>query len=221
MRCPGGRTAAGAEAGEAEVEISSQRENAAAIDMGLDEIGDRLEPRFERLGLPRLHETQMALGQGDALVARQHANDGHANSFDRLDDEPTMAVAGDAIDDDARNFQPIVISCAALDDRRRRLRLTRHIDDQQDRHAERRRDVSRGAGAPGCRGNAVEQPHRGFAQSERTWVGRLPGEGGKEVGGHRPGIEVDALPPRGCGMKCRVDIVGAGLETDHVDAAGA
>ena len=65
MRCPGGRTAAGAGADEGEVEFAGQCEHAAAIDMRLDEIGDRLEPRLERLRFARLHEAEMALGQRD------------------------------------------------------------------------------------------------------------------------------------------------------------
>src|SRR5258707_1250693 len=41
---------------------------------------------------------------------------------------------------------------------------------------------------------------------------------GQKWGRNRPGIEIDAFPPRRCGMKGWVDIVGAGFEADHVDA---
>ena len=91
------------------IEFAGQRENAAAIDIRLDEIGDRLEPRLERLRLARLHKAQMALGQRDLLVARQRANDRDAHRLDRLDNEPAMALAADAIDDDASDFEPPVI----------------------------------------------------------------------------------------------------------------
>jgi len=127
--------------GQGAIEGASQCENAVAIDMGLNEIGDRLEPPFERLRLARLHQAQMALRQRDALVARQRAHDGHAHRLDRFDDQPAMARAADAIDDHARDFEPFVIGRAALDDRGRRLGLARHVDDQQDRHAERRRHI--------------------------------------------------------------------------------
>ena len=109
MRCPGGRTATGAGAGEGAIEFAGQCENAAAIDMRLDEIGDRLEARVERLRLARLHEAQMALGQRDRVVARQRAHDRNAHRLDRLDDKPAMALAADAIDDDAGDFEPLVI----------------------------------------------------------------------------------------------------------------
>ena len=158
MRCPGGRTAIGARARRSKIESAGQCENTAAIDMRLDEIGDRLEARFERLRLARLHQAQMALGQRDCLVARQRAHDRNAHRLDRLNDEPAMALAADAIDDDAGDLQPLVIGRAALDDRRRRLRLAGNVDDQQDRHAERSRDIGRGAGAPGLAGTPSNSP---------------------------------------------------------------
>ena len=71
------------------------------IDMGLDEIGERLELGLQRLRLARLHETEMPLGQRDPVVARQRADDGNADRLDRLRDQPAMTVAADAVDDDA------------------------------------------------------------------------------------------------------------------------
>ena len=69
------------------------------------------------------------------------------------------------------------------------------------------------AGTPSNR--PIEASHKASALCLR----RLRGERGQKVGRHGPGIEIDALPPRRCGMEGRVDIVGAGLEADHVDAA--
>ena len=130
-----------------------------------------------------------------------------------------MALAADAIDDDARDLEPRVIARAALDDRRRRLRLARHVEDEQDRHAERRRDVGRGAAAPACR---RERRRRGPSRLRRTRARmsrRLRGERGQKARRHRPGIEIDALATRRRGMKGRIDIVGAGLQAHHFDAA--
>ena len=70
-----------------------------------------------------------------------------------------------------------------------------------------------------CARNPVEETHRGFAQSKRALPRRLRGERGQKIARHRPGIEIDALPPRRRGMEGRVDIIGTGLEADHVDAA--
>ena len=201
------------------IEFARQCENTVAIDMRLDEIGDRLEARVERLRLARLNEAKMALGQRDMFVARHRAHDRNADRFDGLRDQPPVALAADAIDNDACDFEPLVISSAALDDRRRRLRLAANVDDEQDWHGERRRHIGRGAGAPACRRHAVEQPHRRFAQSKRASSCRLRGNRRQKLGRQGPGIEVDAFPPRGCGMEGRVDVIGARFEADDVHAA--
>ena len=102
IRCPGGRRAARPGAGEGESQLAGQREDAAAIDIRLDEVGDRLEPRLERLRFAGLHEAEMALRQRDFVVTRENAHDRDAQRLDRIDDEPAMALAADAIDDRRR-----------------------------------------------------------------------------------------------------------------------
>ena len=206
-------------AGEAPFEFAGQRKHAAAIDVRLDEVRDRLEPGLERLRLAGLHEAEMALGQRDLVVSGQRAENRDPHRLDRVDDEPAMALAADAIDDDAGDAEPRVVRSAALDHRRRRLRLARDVEDEQDRHAERGGDVGRGAAAPALRRNAVEQPHRGFAERELAFGRRLGGKRGEQLGRHGPGIEIDALAPRRRGVEGRIDIIGAGLEADDIDAA--
>ena len=93
--------------GRREVEIRSEGEDAIAIDMRLDEIGDSLEPRLERLRLAHLHEAKMALRQRNRVVARQRANDRNSHRLDRLADQPAMALAADAIDDDAHALSAV------------------------------------------------------------------------------------------------------------------
>ena len=158
----------------------------------------------------------MALGQRGLLIARQRANDGHADRLDRFTDKPAMALAADAVDDHAGDFEPRVVGYAALDDRRGGLGLTGDVDDQQDWHAERRRHIGRGACAPALSRNAVEETHRGFAQRKRALACRPRSERGKKLGRHGPGIEIDALPSRCCGMEGRVNIIGTGFEADHI-----
>ena len=164
-------------------EFAGQRKHAAAIDVRLDEVGDRLEPGLERMRFARLHEAEMALGQRDLVVARQRAEDRNPHRLDRVDDEPAMALAADAIDDDAGDAEPRVVSRAALDHRRRRLRLPGNVEDEQDRHAERRRDVGRGAGAPALRRNAVEEAHRGFAERELALAAASAASAESNLGG--------------------------------------
>ena len=105
----------------------------------------------------------MAFGKGDGFVARQRADDRDPERLDRLRDEPPVPLAADPVDHDAGDAEPSVVDGAALDDGRGRLGLARHVDDEEDRKSERRRDVGRGAAAAGRRRNAVEQAHRGLA----------------------------------------------------------
>ena len=94
-----------------------------------------------------------------------------------------------------------VVGRAALDDRRRRLRLAGDVEDEQDRQAERGGDVGRGAAAAARRRDAVEQAHRGFAERKRAVRRRLRGERGEKLGRHRPGIEIDASRPDAAAWK--------------------
>ena len=88
---------------------------AAVVEWGKSKINILDTPGFSMF----VHEAKMALRQRNALVARQSPHDGDAHCLDRLDDKAAMALAADAIDDDAHDSQPFVISRAALDDRRR------------------------------------------------------------------------------------------------------
>ena len=161
----------------------------------------------------------MAFGQGDFFVARQRSNHRDPQRLDRLRDQPPMPLAADPVDHDAGDAEPPVVDGAALDDSGGRLRLARHVDDEEDRKSERRRDVGRGAAAAKRRRNAVEQAHRGLAQSERAPGRRLGGERPHELRRHRPGIEIDAVAAGSRGVKGGIDIVGAGLQARRRESA--
>ena len=170
MRCPGGRTAMGARAGK---EQSRAPANARTRPQSTcASMKSAIASRRASSASVSPACTRPRWRSGSAIVSLRGSapTTGHAHRLDRLDDKAAMALAADAIDDHARDLEPLVIGCAALDDRRRRLRLTRDVDDQQDRHAKRRRHVGRGARAPTLSRNAVEETHRGFAQSERALV---------------------------------------------------
>ncbi len=205
--------------GRGKREGARERQDAGAVGVRLDEVGDGLKPRLESVRLARLNEAEMALGQRDFFVARQRADHGDAERLDGLRDQSAVALAADAVDHDARDREARVVGRAALDDGRRRLRLPAHVENQQNRHAEGSGDVRRGAAAPALRWDAVEEPHRGFAERERASPRRLRRERRETRGLHRPGVEVDAFAPRRRGVEGRIDIVRAGLQADHVDAA--
>ena len=107
MRWPGGRSRDRAALGcAARASSPANVRSAAAVDMRLDKIGDCFEPRVERLRLAGLHQAEMAFGQRDLFVARQRADDRNPQGLDRLDDEPAMALAADAINNDAGDAEP-------------------------------------------------------------------------------------------------------------------
>ena len=84
IRCPGGLRARRAGRGRGKREGACERQDAGAVGVRLDEVGDGLKPRLESVRLARLNEAEMALGQRDFFVARQRADDGDAERLDRL-----------------------------------------------------------------------------------------------------------------------------------------
>ena len=182
--------------------------------MRLDEVGHGLEPLIERFGLARLHEPEMAFGQGEGVAARQGADDRDAERLDRLGREPAMALAADPVEDHAGDGEPIVVGRAALDDGRGRLRLAGDVERKQDRKPHEGGDVGRGAAPSGRRGDAVEEPHRGFAERDRAARASPSREAREQRRRHRPGIEIDPGRARGCGVEGGIDVVRPGLEPD-------
>ena len=186
--------------------------------MGLDEVGHRLEPRLERFDFPGLDKPQVPLGQSNAIVSRQRADDRDPDRLDRLDCKPAVTFAADAIDDDAGQAQALVVEAHALDHGGGRLRLAGNIEDEQDRHAERGGDIGRGAASTWWRRYAVEQPHRGFAERQRPSGRGLGRERLQKFRPHRPGIEIDAFAAGRDGVKRRINVIGTGFQTDDRDA---
>ncbi len=182
IRWPGGLSATAPAGSRGEAEIACDRHRAAAVDMRLDDIGDRIEARVERLRLARLDEAEVPLRQSYGFAARQRADDRNAERLDRVDHEAAMPLAADTVDDHAGDLEAPVVSRAALDDRGGRLGLARDVDDEEDRHAERGRDVRRRAAAPARRGHAVEQPHRGFAERQARPAEARPAKAARRSG---------------------------------------
>ena len=158
IRCPGGRSAGASPRGRREAHRARERADPRHIDMRLDEVGDGLEPRFERIGLARLHEPQVALGQGDGVAARQRADDRDAQRLNGVGRKAAVALAADPVQDHAGQAQPVVVSRAALDDRRGRLRLAGDVERQEHRKAEDGGDVGRGAARPAGAGTPSKRP---------------------------------------------------------------
>ena len=113
-----------------------------------------------------LHEAEMAFRQTDFFVARQGPQNRKPKRLDGRAHKPSMARACDPVQDHPGDFDARVEAGAALDNRRRRLRLPAHVEHEQDRPAERRRDIGGGAGPARLARHAVEKPHQTFAKDE-------------------------------------------------------
>ena len=59
--------------------------------------------------------------------------------------------------------------------------------------------------------SAIEQPHHPFANDDVGVPGQPGGNGAQRFFPHRPGIQVQALPAAGGGVKSGVDIIRPGL----------
>ena len=179
--------------------------------MGFGHGGEMRKPLAEIAMLARLHETEMPLGQRKIGVARDGAEDGNAERIDGVGHEPPMSLAADAIEHDAADYDLRVVSDEAAHQRRRRLRLPRHVDDEQHRQSKSRGKVCRRAAAAWRTLDAVEQAH-GALDDEK--IGARPAplhQRIDQLGRHRPAVEIEALPSRGGLMESGVDIVGPHL----------
>ena len=159
--------------------------------------------------LARLHQPQMAFGQGDIARARQEAEDTGNESSASGGDRPRVPLARDAVEDDPGDGDIIAEARETVDDGRRRGRLSPRIDDEDDRQPRHGGDIG---GRAGPVGGPVEQPHHPLADEHLAACrggGKGPAQGRIA---HRPAIEIAARAAAGGGVEGRIDIVGTNLE---------
>ena len=174
---------------------SRERIDPGNVDVRDDRVGDVVEALVQRFEFAGLDEAEMTLRQGERVEPRDRADDLHAERLDRAPGEPPMPRAADAVEHDPDHVDAGIVAHAALDHRRRRLRLPRDVDHQEHGQAQRGRDVGRGARAAGFAGHAVEQAHRGLAQHQLASRRRLAGERYDEFARHRPGMRLTLGAP--------------------------
>ena len=132
-----------------------------------------------------------------------------------------MALAADAIDDDAGDAEPPghklaqPLTTAAADCAR-----PRNVDDHggSARPAPPQRRPRRRC-ARLWRERRRTAPWRLRTEHESRVQPTLARRARPELGRHGPGIEIDAFAARRGGVKGRIDIIGAGLQADNVDPA--
>ena len=197
------------------------RDDRLQVAMRRDEIARMVQDGLQARRLLGLDQAQMALGQGDVALPRQAAQHADARLIHPLADQPVMARRGHAVQHHPRKGQIRAQRGKAPRRGRRRLRLPADIQDQHHRPAHHLGDLGAGAdaGFP-LRRDPVEQAHRPLGQDQVG--GRLAGRMGDQPPRlHRPGIQVEAGPPRGRQVEPRIDVVGPRLEGLHHQPAPA
>ena len=129
------------------------------IEMALGHVGEAIETRGEICMLAGLHQAEMALGQCQRLVARQRADDRHAQRGDGVGDQRAVAFAADTVEHDTGDAHGRVVGGKAAHHRCRRLRLAaKRRAPGAPADAKARREVGGRAAAPGQSGMPSNRP---------------------------------------------------------------
>ena len=161
--------------------------------------------------LARLHQAEMALGQRQRRVAQDRADHRQAERLDRVARQPPVPLAAQPVEHDAGDPHRRIVARKTLGDRRRRLRLARHVEHQQHRQAVEPREIGGRAGAPRLGRDAVEQAHRAFDHHHVGVAGGLRRQRGEQRRRHRPAVEIDAARPVAASWKPGIDVVRPGF----------
>ena len=164
----------------------------------------------------------MARGQGQRRIGGKRAKHREIGEMPRYraGQQRKMAFARDPVEDDAGERHLRTVAGEAAQQRSDRSALAAGIGDQNHRPA----------GEPGEFGGrprlaigpgAVEQAHDPFAQHDLGRALKAPDEPREGLGTHRPNIEIDARPAARCGVKGRIDEIGAGLGCGDANATPA
>ena len=164
----------------------------------------------------------MALRQHQRFVARDGAQHRNAERLERIGDQRAMPVAAELVEHDAADAHRRIVGGEARGDRGRRLRLARHVEHQQHRQAQAARPDRRPRrSGPACPARRRTGPSRLRSPALRRSACVSAISASISDGGHRPGVEIDALGAGRRGMERRIDVVGPGLRRAHRDALAA
>ena len=133
------------------------------IDMVAQKTGIIRDGRFQVGMLGRLDQSQVAFGQAQIAPARQGAQHRDARPVHSQPDQPVVARAGDAVQDHAGDGQVRLESGESQRGRRRRLRLSAHVQHQHHRPFRQPRQFRAAAMAQGTGPrHPVVKAHRAF-----------------------------------------------------------
>ena len=189
------------------------------IDGASHRIGQSFDMGVDFRVFARLHQTEMPFGQGQRWIAHDAAGHRKANLFDRVGAKRAMAFAPRTVQNDGGHLHRRIVMGKAMGHGRRRLRLARDIEDQEDGDVKEPRQIGGRAGAVIGDGNAVEETHGAFDKQKIRTVGLLGQKVAQQIRLHRPAVQVEA-GRTGCDrMKAGIDVIRSGLDAAHLDAA--
>lgn len=129
-----------------------------------------------------------------------------------------MTRASHSVQDHPGDFYARVKTGAAMDNGRRGLRLSAGVEQEQDRPAERRRDIGGRTGPARLSRYAVEKPHDAFAEDKAATLASGDGQSAEQRRRHRPTVKIEAWFARRGGMKSRIDIIRAAFDAGDGEA---
>ncbi|QTK80233.1 hypothetical protein AT6N2_C2658 [Agrobacterium tumefaciens] len=166
-----------------------------------------------------LYQPQMSFRKDERRVSQHTSGDGKADLFDSLRAQRPVSFAARPVQHNGGHGHRRIVVGKAMSNGGRRLRLAGHIQHQKHGNAEEPRQIRRRSGAIFRSRDAVEQAHGAFNENKL----RIPCLFGKQIAQqvrlHGPAIEIKARCACRKSVEPRIDVIRAGLDAAHLDAA--
>ena len=183
------------------------------VKVGANDVGGRVEERLDVVVFLRLHQPEMAVGQGEPRVAWNAAE--HRRARRRLAGRAQhlgVRRAGHAIEHHSGHLDVAAMAGKAAHQGRNRGALAADVDHQHHRPAHERGEVG---GRTATASSPVEQPHYALAYDHVGAIAESRRKGVKRFGPHGPDVEVDTVASAGGGVKRGIDVIRPDLERRH------
>ena len=167
--------------------------------------GRSFDEGIEVEALLRLHQSEVPGWPCQCFIIPER----HQHLFAQcLAQQQFVALAGGAVQDDAREFQVLAIARETMHQRGCRLGLMAAVEREQHGQTQHHCEIGRRPLGPA---RSVEEAHDPFDDDEVGIAGQFTYQAIDLTGVHRPWIEVVAGPASGRLVEARVDVVGPHL----------
>ncbi len=173
-----------------------------------------MNERLQIASLFSLHQTEVAGGRRQRLVARDRAKTCEARLFNGLPRNPRVTRRPDPVQDRASNGQLRPQHLRARQGQRSRPGLPRSVQHHDHRRAQRSSQIS---GGPTTIGGPIEQTYRSF---DHQILNIQPTNTGADLtAAHRPGVEIDRYAAARRLVKPRIDVIWPRFRSRNAKAA--